>query len=314
MRQTIRVRTAALLRRIEDVTGLGRTVDPRLPSNLLAVAVSGLGGLAVALRGLFDSGSADLGSGLTTLLAVFLAWAVGRELDPDDPRSAALAMAVTLGIALVYEVEIAGAAVALLATRLIVGSVGRSLKPVDYFVLIGVAAFSGTRPELWPAGALLAVAVLVARPKWSRLASLGAASAALFVALAISATPSPNLRVEALAVTFLAVVASLASVPVRPVAARADSGLYVISTSRVALARLATGSVIAATVVLTTQSIPTVAPLLASIASVPIVALLRRDSVVTNVGQIAQRGHVDGTSASDPGAQTPQSARRQQVV
>ncbi len=229
----------------------------------------------MAFQDLAGSGAIDFGTGLSTAMAVFLAWAIARELDPDDPRSAALAMAFTLAIALLSEVAAAGAALVLLATRLIVGSVGRRLKPADYVVLVGAAAFAGTRPELWPAAALLAAGLLLAHPTGSKLASLAAATGAFYVAFAWSAAPETNLHLEALAVVAFAVLASLASVPPATVASRADSGLYVISTNRVALARVATGAVAAASVVLTTGSLPTVAPLLAVMAAIPIVSLFK---------------------------------------
>lgn len=80
-----------------DVTGLGRPLDPGLPSNRPAIIGLAIAAVSAAVGDLLQSGLVDLMVSLTTAVAVFLSWAIARELDPDHPKSAALAMLVALG-------------------------------------------------------------------------------------------------------------------------------------------------------------------------------------------------------------------------
>jgi hypothetical protein len=75
------------------LTGLRRTVDLVFPSNRFAVIVSFATTLVLTV--ISRDGPISLLSGATT----FFAWALGRELDPDRPRTANLA-ALTVGMVL----------------------------------------------------------------------------------------------------------------------------------------------------------------------------------------------------------------------
>ncbi|MEO8323685.1 MAG: hypothetical protein ABI571_06060 [Actinomycetota bacterium] len=74
----------------QQSTSLSRMVDPRVQSNVTALGISVVAGMAALAAGLVDdTGLLEsfvdaFGAGV----AVFLAWALGRELDPDNNSSA----------------------------------------------------------------------------------------------------------------------------------------------------------------------------------------------------------------------------------
>ena len=79
------------------VTGLDRTIDPRVPSNLFAIIAAGAGGLSAALWGESPATVAS-SAGL-----VFSTWALARELDPDRPLTAAVAASGLLALLVMNE-------------------------------------------------------------------------------------------------------------------------------------------------------------------------------------------------------------------
>ncbi|MBS3736387.1 MAG: hypothetical protein V5A87_01510 [Candidatus Bipolaricaulota bacterium] len=78
---------------IRGILTIGRPVDPDYPSNAFIMLFS----LAVSIGfGVYSylTGSSALSSllfGIRSFISVFLAWALGREVDPDRPLSAGLA-------------------------------------------------------------------------------------------------------------------------------------------------------------------------------------------------------------------------------
>jgi hypothetical protein len=79
--------------KLSEITGIGRTLDPKIPSNF---AIVGLSVLVAILFGVF---SLLTGSQLITAFVAafrvsvifFLGWAIAREFDPDHPYSAFVA-------------------------------------------------------------------------------------------------------------------------------------------------------------------------------------------------------------------------------
>lgn len=71
--------------------------------------------------------------------ASFLAWAIGRELDPDHPASAGAAAVTAPFVLLAGPANLIVTLVLLLSVRAIAGTSGRGLAPVDLAVL-GVGA------------------------------------------------------------------------------------------------------------------------------------------------------------------------------
>ena len=82
--------------RIYRYTAIARPVDPRFPTNkavLLIVPIVTLLAALLAISG-FGGGEAPGAAALGAALATFGAWAVTRELAPDDNRAAFVAMAL----------------------------------------------------------------------------------------------------------------------------------------------------------------------------------------------------------------------------
>jgi hypothetical protein len=137
------------------LTALGRTIDLAYPSNRVA-----LGLLLLGFAGLGLLGGSWLGA-VAGGLWVFATWALGRELDPDRPRTANLSgAAVLLGLALarpepfflLHGMAVTGGT--MLAARLLGRTTGRSTTGLDGVTLALMTPVLGwlTSRGLWPLG------------------------------------------------------------------------------------------------------------------------------------------------------------------
>lgn len=127
-------------------SSIGRNLDFRLSNHRWMAALSLLGGVAagigeLALRGqLLAAGVAAFGTGL----AVFFGWAIGRELDPDHPRSA-LAAAIGSGAAALWlgppSIIVSGWVLVML--RLIERTTGVPAQALDSLGTLGAAIWLG---------------------------------------------------------------------------------------------------------------------------------------------------------------------------
>ncbi|MCA9690098.1 MAG: hypothetical protein KC636_10850 [Myxococcales bacterium] len=122
-----------------SVTHIGRPVDPAYPTNLaILVLMPAIGGIAAALA---YHGGADWSSMFAAFalggLTVFLTWALGRELAPDDNPAAFLAViavspAIFWGLSL--DLVLTGLMIGL--TRVVNRTVGPPPKPGDVAALL----------------------------------------------------------------------------------------------------------------------------------------------------------------------------------
>lgn len=126
-------------------TSLGRTLDPRLPTNGLIIGLTVLGGVISGLAALLGGGDfgAAVAAGFWAGAAVFMAWVVTREIDPDHPYSAF----VSAGLALVVSLLLGAPALALLplvaaviGLRVINRVVGPPFRWTDSLAVLAVAA------------------------------------------------------------------------------------------------------------------------------------------------------------------------------
>jgi hypothetical protein len=221
--------------------------------------------------GLVD-GVFDLAAAVTAGVAVFLAWAIGRELDPDRPASADIAMVLALPAFFGGEPSLVAAAITLFAVRILAGTVGRRLFLTDGLVLIGAGAAGGLSPEAWPA--VLALAAVVG---WDRslpmVFSLAIAGAGIAAALATG----PDVTRTFGTLSGLAVAAALLAALVRvpQIVALPDSGAGTIHAGRVTAARILAASVVTFGSVLTPDGAWAVAPVIAALIGVGVVSIVR---------------------------------------
>jgi hypothetical protein len=250
-------------------TGLGRPIDLRYPSNRLVVIGSFLAFFGATAVEWIDSGAVDILFGVSAAIGVFLSWAVARELDPDRPGAAALAMPIALVLTFVAPGAIGLAGVVLLAVRILAGTIGRSLRAGDVVLLLLVAGYAGSRPESWAAGAVLIAAAVVSRFKWPVRLAAALAAAAIGTAIVDSATPvfeAPS--AVALGLAAAGVAAAILAAPVSSVAAKTDFGSQSIIPGRIAAARLAAGFAVAGVLLGGTVAPVALAPVVAALGAV----------------------------------------------
>jgi hypothetical protein len=149
--------------RMSDVTALGRLPDPRCPTNraimALSLAVVVAGAIFQSLRGaaLLEGVNWGIGAGL----AVFLAWALGRELDPDHDLSAFVGAALWLAAMLFSDTPSLMVILwLLLVLRLVNRTVGLPAKPLDSLGVLGLGAWL-TWQGYWMVGLVTAIAFLL---------------------------------------------------------------------------------------------------------------------------------------------------------
>ncbi len=162
--------------RVQPPTSLAREIDLTYPSNRWAVGI--LLGVLVALgaRGALSGGSDLLEIGLESVggaLWAFAVWALAREFDPDEPRTAIIAGALTgafviglawmgrLGSPRALEGMVATGAL-MVAARVLVRSTGEKTRWTDAITLGlgGLVAALIASSSVWFLGLLLGAALL----------------------------------------------------------------------------------------------------------------------------------------------------------
>jgi len=140
--------------RLTDISALARSVDPRYPTVGAILAFS----LVVTVGGagfqLFQGSSLQeaLPWGVSAGLAVFLAWALGRELDPDHELSAFVGAGLSLaGRVLFGAPALLALAWMLVSLRLVNRSTGLPARIQDSLGLLGLGAWL-TWQESWVYG------------------------------------------------------------------------------------------------------------------------------------------------------------------
>lgn len=247
-------------------SGLGRSLDLRYASNRFAVAL-GFGALfsyvaVAAFDGRFGFSQAGAAS-----IAVFLAWAIGRELDPDRPVVAAVAGLGAYGAAFFGLPAALVTYAALIAARGVAGTTGRSIKHGD---LIGVAAAgfgSGGAVWSWPIALVMFVwlksAPDVGRRRWWAIAALTVGfTSGWYLGDLDAMTVTPRAILMSTVVVIATVMATVSVV----VTTSTDSGRAAISAMRVRYARLATGVIVVSAITIGGEEVVwQVAPVTAAI-------------------------------------------------
>lgn len=225
---------------------LGRPLDWAYPSNrfiLLATPLVGcIAGLAALVAG--DGLGDAVGWGFSAGGAAFLGWAMTREVHPDRPWSAAIAVVVApLGL-LLGPVDLLATATVMLLARAVAGTTGRSLRPADLVLLGAVGGpvvWRATGPAVLGIGAVALVVVAVAdrhRPllAWVAAAAFGAgAVTSVFIVSPPFGFVAADAWLVAVGVAF-GIAAIVGTGPMRSVEDRA--GGAVLETRRVRTARM----------------------------------------------------------------------------
>ncbi|MFN8378857.1 MAG: hypothetical protein U0452_09315 [Anaerolineae bacterium] len=183
-------------------TSIGRTLDPRYPTNVLILVlalVGGLAGGALALIGGRDLGSAFV-AGLWAAVATFLAWVITRDIDPDYPYSAfasagvALVACLLLGEPRLDLLALIGVSVSLRLISRVVGPACRWTDSVGILVVALVLAVTGHGLESVMMGIAFALDGLMLPPLRRHLGF--AAIAVVAGVLALIAEPVTVVRPE----------------------------------------------------------------------------------------------------------------------
>lgn len=175
--------------KITSWTHLGREFHPRYMTHRRVILIGLLaliwGALVAGLRG--SGGFPAAWAGAATALAAFLAWAIGRELDPDHAQSAILAGVASAALQpWLGPASLGGLAWFLITARIVNGSTGLPPKGTDMLAHFTIAAAAA-----WTGGALLAAvsglavalgAVIHQRPRWHIGAALLNVAAAVTLA------------------------------------------------------------------------------------------------------------------------------------
>jgi hypothetical protein len=266
-------------RRFEVRTGLARMLDVEHRSNRYVLAVSILGGLSTLIWRWATAAEDPWLWAFQVGAAMFLAWAIGRELDPDDTLSAGLAALVVVPLLALGTPSLASAAAMLIATRIAVRTTGISPHLIDGVVLTAFAAYLGSQEQAWPALGVLIVAIGTDRyahppgPVRTLWFAIGMALAALVTAIWLAGTSDwiqPTIP-EWIVVGGAAVLAFLAIINTRPPVSTADYHPGELSESRLRFGRvLALFVLVVGIVYVGGPSVPDLTPLWAAVASVTV--------------------------------------------
>lgn len=144
------------MRKLRDITHLGRIIDLRLTSNRILLLVPA--GVALVLYGLDTS---DIRRAFAGALGSAAAWMLARELDPDRPDTATLAALAAPASTLVLGTPAPAALfLTMLTARLLTRSTGLPPRTSDYAVVGLGAILVADTPWGWAAGILLAFAIV----------------------------------------------------------------------------------------------------------------------------------------------------------
>lgn len=215
-------------------------------------------------------------------IAAFLGWAIARELDPDHPLTALVALAGSALLAMWSAPLLLLSAVALGAFRLMAGSVGGpGPTTIDLVVIVGMAAYAGWHIEGWFLAMILVAGVVVGSGMLGVPWALAAAVAAVTAAIVSDTGPHPgDESARILAVPILILITLALALPAQP-RSRTDIGKVPLDGRRVRAARVLAGlAVLAAVIASDVYGLTEIGPLTAAVVSTGLSALsLRRRGV-----------------------------------
>lgn len=267
------------------ISSLARPVDIRHASNRFALLAAGVGLVVgvVATLLLTDLGIlASLWRGISYGVGAFLAWAVGRELQPDVPAAARYAVFAYAVAAWTGPPSLAAVVAALVAARIVVRTSGRPPTRWDLAAVVVVAGIAAAAPVGFVVALGLAYALYVDTrlpdpgPAGDQhLATTATALIAVVVTLASGSFWTDWRGPDLLeAVVVLAALATIAVFRVGPVSSTGDLDRQPLRAERVAHARrLTLGVVVAAILWAGAGSVGALAPVLAALIGLGLAAV-----------------------------------------
>ncbi|MCW2928058.1 MAG: hypothetical protein JWM86_2026 [Thermoleophilia bacterium] len=156
-------------------SSLGRPIAPWHPATAWALAACSTVFVTTSL-------AHGLGSGFRGAVAVFLAWAITRELAPKRALASALAPFAGVAFAIPADTDLRACFAALLAARIAARTVGDPITRLDVVSLTVLCAWFAQHPAGLPVALVLAAVVFAdGPPRRARVAGVLALAAAIGV-------------------------------------------------------------------------------------------------------------------------------------
>lgn len=181
-------------------SSLARPVEPKYASNLAVMILAPLGGIAVAVYLYMTSimGMTEaVFVAIEAMFIAFLAWALGRELDPDVDHSAFVGMALALlAVGFGFNASILNIAAVLFAVRIVNRTVGDPLKLFDLIMMslfaIGLALMGAPWWTCFLIAAALTIDTVFDRTQGNNLYAAVIVFIAGLYAMAATGAPHPG--------------------------------------------------------------------------------------------------------------------------
>lgn len=270
-------------------SALSRSLDLSYPSNRFALAGFFVAVAVLGLQALLTDELTGVGA-VFAAVAVFLGWSAGRELDPGTTGVAALALVLSLALAVFEPPAALATGVAMIGLRLVSGTVGAPATWLDLAVFAAIGAVAGATPILWIVGGAILMWLLRA-PEVGRLRPwvTGTFIGGTACGLGWLWYQWNDGRIDDVAITATAYVLAAAAgaammVAARPVSdtAPTDSGSEDVDRLRVRFARLAAGSFCMwAAVIGGTMGFWAIAPIFAALVAAAIYRFFVQPAAVT---------------------------------
>lgn len=227
--------------RLTSITGIGRSLQPDLRSHRIALAGAVLAAVSYAAVAVVTE--RELTDALIVGVVVFIAWAVGRELDPDRPGVAAWSIPIAFAASIHDLPSAVASAVALIGIRLVAGTIGAAVTWLDVaaFAVLGLAA--GSTTGLWIVAVTMAIWLWTA-PEVGRLkyAALGSLTAGAGVSLYVFESQDAVITQEAYVLAAVAGIVMMLAMHPGTVVSTMDARTGPIHGGRIDLARKAAGA------------------------------------------------------------------------
>lgn len=132
--------------RIYEISALGRPLDPTYPTNRAVLVLLPVAALVAGIVAATGSGGASVWdvtvAGVGGALAAFGAWALAREIAPDDEAAAFVAMAVGYGAWLLVDAALLPVFTALALARLVNRSTGLPATLLDSTLVVVLVLYA----------------------------------------------------------------------------------------------------------------------------------------------------------------------------